>query len=337
MRGSRVLLLGATGFVGHYTSALLHALGAHVIGSTRKSTLDDESNPHLVGRVDGSGGGGSGERGSWKSDESVAHAGVSAAGVSQWVTVDIADRESVGRALENVAPDIVINSSRHGFARGESGFGPMWSVNLFGVANVLDALASFPGVKCVQVGSSTEYEPSSLPLAEDAPERPVGDFGRTKAAASRLVTTWAMGSGRDAAIVRPFKIYGPGEHSFRFLPALFRALTDGVALPLAENTRRDYVHAWDVASSVIRAATVASPEVPCFSVGTGASHSPHEVVALAEAVTGRRVPIAEGGLEADPIDAPEWRADTSRMEREWGWVPDISLEEGLRSWWQQIS
>ena len=298
------LLFGASGFVGRYTGALLSALGVRVVGAT--SATPEDVAPH--------------------------------SGINSWVRADLGDSKSLNAALDDVKPDLVINSARHGFARGaEESFEPMWSVNALGVGYLLEALREYPQARIVQVGSSTEYQPSSKPLAENSPKEPVGDFGRSKVAASALVTSWARGFGRKAAIVRPFKIYGPGEHRHRFLPTLFDAVLTGTQVPLAEGTRRDYVHVWDVAGSIVRAALVASDEVPEFSVGTGVSHSPADVVELVESITGKQVAIAPGAMPSDPIDVAEWRADTTAMRQQLGWMPEVSLEEGLHAWWQQIS
>lgn len=304
LTGRKFLLLGATGFVGHYTRVLLEAVGATVVLSTHQSI--PQFPPGSLG-------------------------------LANWITLDIADKESTSRGLDSVRPDYVINAARHGFARGESEFPPMWNVNVKGVENLLDALIDHPEATLVHVGSSTEYGPSDKPMAEDHPLNPIGAFGRTKALATGLVEAWAKGFARKAGVVRPFKIYGPGEHSFRLIPSALHAVTHGVPLPLLENSRRDYIHVWDVASSIIRVALIASAKVPILNVGTGVSHSPREVIRLLEEVTGRKVPLVADVIDADPIDATEWYAETSRMQADLAWSPDVGLREGLKSWWETIS
>lgn len=319
----RVVVFGASGFLGRYVSALLRGLEVAVVATSRRSRDTDQ--PSLVGQRQGD------RSRTFSQGENVADEAI------EWSNVDVTDQASVTDALDRFEPTIVINCSREGFARGHFAFHPLWATNTVGTVRILEALTGHPETVFVQVGSSTEYEPSNSPLSPESPVGPLGDFGRTKAVASDLIQTWAMGFGRRATVVQPFKIYGPGEQSFRFLPRVFQSITDGTALHLVENSRRDYVHAWDVAAAIIRACSAASPEVPRFTVGTGVSHSPRDVVSIVESVTGKVVGVLASELKREPIDVPEWRADTSKMEQIWGWAPEVSLEEGLRLWWQTIS
>jgi nucleoside-diphosphate-sugar epimerase len=62
-----------------------------------------------------------------------------------------------------------------------------------------------------------------IPLREDAPCRPVSDYGRSKASAEQLVTAWAAATGRGALTLRIGNIYGPGSAWF-LQPALLALL-----------------------------------------------------------------------------------------------------------------
>lgn len=303
LRGKTALLLGARGFVGHYLSTLLTSVGVRVVGTTT-----------VPGKVP-----------------------APTAGVRHWLSADSTNQDSLKSAFDAARPDMVINLSRHGFPRGDSDFSSMWAANTVGVMNLLNVLSGFPQCTLIQVGSSTEYEPSAGALGAETPIRPVGDFGRTKAAASLLVETWATGHGRPASVVRPFTIYGPGQHSNRFLPVLFRAVEAGKKVSLVGDTRRDYVHAGDVATSILRASLLASEKVPQFAVGTGVSFSPREVVAFVEETVGRKISIARRAKASDPIDVPEWRADSHDLRQRLGWECQVALQDGIEAWWRKIS
>jgi len=60
---------------------------------------------------------------------------------------------------------------------------------------------------------------------------------------------------RQAGVVRPFSIYGPGGQPHKLVPTLLRCAERGEVFPmLADVSRRDLVHVGDVADGCVRAA-----------------------------------------------------------------------------------
>ena len=84
----------------------------------------------------------------------------------------------------------------------------------------------------IRLGSSTEYGELAGPMAEDAPLRPRGFFGATKAAGSLLLVAAAQERGLRSAVLRAFQVYGPDDHPGRFVPTVLRAARAGEVLPL---------------------------------------------------------------------------------------------------------
>ena len=99
----------------------------------------------------------------------------------------------------------------------------------------------------VRLGSSTEYGQQAGPMDEDAPLRPRGFFGTTKAAGSRAVAAAAAERGLRCAVLRAFQVYGPLDHPGRLVPSALQAARTGTVLPLTEaGRRRDWVFVDDV-------------------------------------------------------------------------------------------
>src|SRR5438067_79943 len=83
------------------------------------------------------------------------------------------------------------------------------AMNVAGTANVLAAARAEGVRKVVFVSSSGVYGvPTTVPVTEDHPERPLGAYGRSKIEAERLCLDWA-GGGRDVTVLRPMSLFGP--------------------------------------------------------------------------------------------------------------------------------
>ncbi len=102
----------------------------------------------------------------------------------------------------------------------------LWAANVEGTARALH-LAETLDIPYVVFASSIEAQglgsDDEIPLREDAPCRPVSDYGRSKASAEQLVTAWAAATGRGTLVLRIGNIYGPGSAWF-LQPALLALL-----------------------------------------------------------------------------------------------------------------
>ncbi|TFV63734.1 UNVERIFIED_ORG: NAD(P)-dependent oxidoreductase [Bacillus sp. AZ43] len=187
----------------------------------------------------------------------------------------------------------------------------------------------------VRLGSSTEYAASPHPLAEDAALEPRGFFGATKAAGSLLLQAAAAERGVRAAVLRAFQVYGPHDHPTRLVPVVLAAARTGATVPLpAAVSRRDWVWVGDVVDACVRAAVADDlPGGTVLNIGTGVQTSVADLVATAEAVTGRRIATAAGAHPGRDWDTADWVADRSAAGRMLGWEPTVDLAEGLARTW----
>ncbi|HYH23114.1 MAG TPA: UDP-glucose 4-epimerase GalE [Azospirillum sp.] len=84
---------------------------------------------------------------------------------------------------------------------------------------------------------------------------------------------------------------------------------------------RDYVHVCDLAAAHLRVLDVLEERSVRYNLGNGRGHSVREVVACAERVTGRRVPVRIGARR--PGDPAVLVASSDRIRRELGWEPRL--------------
>ncbi len=246
--------------------------------------------------------------------------------------VDLADPLAAAAAVRAADPDVVFS-----LAAGRAKATPAERAATVAVNTspwLVDALPD----RCravVRLGSSTEYAAGPAPLTEDAPLRPRGFFGATKAAGSLLLQAAAAERGVRSAVLRAFQVYGPGDHPTRLVPVVLAAARTGSAVPLpAGVSRRDWVWVGDVVDACVRAALADHlPPGAVLNVGTGVQTSVPELVATAERVTGRPIATAPGAHPGRSWDTADWVCDPRAARELLGWTPAVGLEEGLARTW----
>ncbi|MBZ5589085.1 MAG: NAD(P)-dependent oxidoreductase [Acidobacteriia bacterium] len=298
LRGKRVLVTGASGFLGaNLCRTLLHA-GASVHAAVRPS-----SELFRLGDV---------------TYEVKIHA------------FDLCDREAVHRAVVNVRPTFVFHAAAHTAVHHQANVASEAADTVTATAQLLDAVAAVGCERLVHVGSSLEYGPADRPHREDDALRPSTLRGATKAAATLLVLQQAREGTVAAVVVRPFSIYGLWEPDCRLVPSAIRAAFTGEVLPLTKpGLRRDFVFVEDVCEACLCAALKDGVVGEAINLGTGRQTSNEELVALVERVTGLTVKVAVGAFSARVSDRGFWAADTGKAERLLGWVAGHSLTDGL--------
>lgn len=248
---------------------------------------------------------------------------------------DLTDCEALQAAVRAADPDVVLHLAAARAWATPADRAASAAVNTSSGLWLVDAL----GPRCravVRLGSSTEYAESAGPMDENAPLRPRGLFGATKAAGSLLLAAAARARGLRSADLRAFQVYGPGDHPARLVPTMLAAARSGTPLPLtAPGRRRDWVWVGDVVDACVRAAQADDlPAGTVLNIGTGTQTSNEELVALTERVTGRRVDARVGAHPGRSWDTASWVADPRAAREQLGWRPAVDLREGLLRCWQ---
>jgi nucleoside-diphosphate-sugar epimerase len=242
--------------------------------------------------------------------------------------VDLRDRIAVADLFAAVRPDYVFNLVR---GRGEATPGERWTVlesTLWATASVIEAATAVGARRLVQIGSPTEYGPTSGRVTEDTALSPTTLFGAAKGAATLLCLA-AAASERLPAVLRPFVVYGPGSPANRLIPSAIAAAMNGSELPLTRpGLRRDWIFVHDVVDACL-AALDGGADGEVVNVATGVQHTNEEVVDLVERATRRRVRRQAGAEPERPWDSTSWVADVGKAERLLGWKAKTPLERGI--------
>jgi dTDP-6-deoxy-L-talose 4-dehydrogenase (NAD+) len=178
------------------------------------------------------------------------------------------------------------------------------------------------------LGTCVEYRRGREPLSEDTtPLAPTSLYARCKNQMREQLEEDAASLGFTLGWGRVFYPYGVGEHPARLCSSLIRKLTAGEPVMLrTPDSTKDYLHIRDLADALLL--VTERRFRGCINLGTGVGIT---VRALAQMLAGAldRIGLVTEAQspERDPLDFVV--AEASRL-RSLGWQPRVSLNEGLR-------
>jgi UDP-glucose 4-epimerase len=229
----------------------------------------------------------------------------------------------------------------------------VFSVNVGGTANVLEAARLGKMRRVVYIGSASEYgrRPDLRPIGEEE-ENVEGMYAETKFLGHRLGQRYRQVFGLDVLTVRVSSTYGPNTrfNTFRGLAGntliahLCRAVAFGqeVTLNSGGDHRRDWTYAADTAQGVCLAFTALAPRYTVYNVASGRHHTVAEVIeAIRRIEPHADINVRPGHWEDDAFhEAGNLRGvlDIGRACLDLGYAPRYTLEDGLREyieWWRQ--
>jgi nucleoside-diphosphate-sugar epimerase len=318
----RVLLTGATGFIGLNLAEKLLARGHRVRALVRASSRTG---------------------------------GLESLGV-ELARGDVTRPDALPAAVDGC--DLVIHLAGLVKAIGREEY---FRVNALGTRGLAKACAGArPRPRLVLLSSLAAAGPAApgRPRREEDPPAPVSLYGESKLAAEREVQ--ALAGRVEAVIVRPPIVYGPGDKEL--LPALFRMARLGVVLKAGLGDKRySLIHVEDLCDAILAAAERGKPvglegHEGTYFVSDGAEHAWEDVaraaldalgargrvVAVPEAVSwllaaGSTVASGLTGVPAmlsfdkmNEIRQAAWTCAVDRARRELGFAPRYALAEGMR-------
>jgi len=191
-------------------------------------------------------------------------------------------------------------------------------------------------LRFVYASSSSVYgETQQLPMSEDHPTAPVSPYGVTKLAAEHLARLYWINFQVPTVSLRYFTVYGPGQRPDMAFHRLIKAMLRGeefVVYGDGDQTR-DFTFISDAVAANLAAAERGQAG-GIYNIGGGSRVTLNEVIALLEKIIGRRARLRHG--EPQKGDVRHTYADTSRARQDFGYVPQVGLEEGLRAQAQWI-
>jgi nucleoside-diphosphate-sugar epimerase len=170
-----------------------------------------------------------------------------------------------------------------------------------GSLRLLEACAAAGVSRLVGVGSCFEYEFTDHALSEASPVGPGTLYAASKVAVRYLGEQRAALLGLSFAWARIFYLYGPFEDERRLVPAVIHALLRGQPVDITSGKGvRDFLHVGDVASGLLTIAE--STLTGVVNVGSGEPVTIRQVVETLESLTGRPGLARFGARPDNPTD-----------------------------------
>ena len=292
----KVVVTGGAGFIGSHLVDLLLSLGNDIVVMDNFSTGRAENLKQVIGKID-----------LVDCDLSVPGPWIEKLEKCDWI-FHLA-------ALADIVPSIQQPN-------------PYFRSNVIGTLNLLQAAANSSVTRFVYAASSSCYGiPDMYPTSEKAEIRPQYPYALTKRMGEELVLHWAQVYKVPAVSTRFFNVYGPrsrtsGTYGAVFGVFLAQKLNKQPFTVVGDGTQtRDFTYVTDVAAALVAVAK-SSMVNEVYNVGSGKSISVNRLIELLD---GDKVHIPRRPGE------PECTfADIRKIERDIGWKPKISIEEGVK-------
>jgi len=318
----QVLVTGAAGFIGAATARVLLERGDEVVGI---DNLNDYYDPALKrARL---------ERLASRFDNRF-----------RFEPVDFADADALNDLAQRSEFDRIVHLGAQAGVR-YSIENPAAYVrsNLVGHCNMLELARQRRSSHFVYASSSSAYGSNkTLPLrVEDRVDQPLSMYAATKKADELLSESYASLYKLPATGLRFFTVYGPWGRPDMAMWIFTRALYAGEPLPLFNRgeMRRDFTYIDDIVRGVV--ACLDGPPADDGAEKAGGSTSPHavynignhrsedlmRVVELLEQATGKTAVLSRQPMQ--PGDVKETFADISAIERDHGFQPTTTIDEGV--------
>lgn len=295
---SRIVVTGASGFIGAHTARCLAGKGAHVLAWIRP-----QSDP-------------------WRLRELAVGC--------QIIEADMESDDSVSTAMAESRPDAVLHCAWRGVGNAARNEPFQIQANLRPIVHLLQTAAMNGCKRFIGLGSQAEYGPQSGAIRETAPTEPTSLYGASKLSACHLTRIMADQLGVGFSWIRIFSTYGPLEDGAWMIPYLIRTLLRREKPSLTAAAQRwDFLFVRDAAEAI--AGVVMEPTATgVYNLGSGGTSVLRDAILLIRDFIDPTLPIGFGEVPYRPDQVMHLEADVARLAAAIGWSARTSLGDGIR-------
>lgn len=280
-----------------------------------------------------------------------------------FVKGNLADKALITRIFEQYHPEIVVNlGAQAGVRYSITNPDAYIESNMIGFYNILEACRHYPVEHLVYASSSSVYGSNKkVPYStDDKVDNPVSLYAATKKSNELMAHAYSKLYNIPSTGLRFFTVYGPAGRPDMAYFGFTNKLRDGKTIQIFNygNCKRDFTYVDDIVEGVVRVMKK-PPEkktgedglpVPPYAVYNIGNSNPENLLDFVQILSEELV--RAGVLPADydfdahkelvpmqPGDVPITYADTSALERDFGFKPHTPLREGLRKfaeWYKEF-
>ena len=302
LSGARVLVTGASGFIGSHLTRRLVDDGADVHALT--SAVSSVYPTRLVGLR----------------DDIVLHEG------------NLNDQGAMRALARVVRPEYVFHLGAY------THVGKSWEridectqTNVAGTVNLLRAIEDTGYRRLVFTGTSEIYGAIEVPFREDAAVDPGSPYAVSKYAAERFCRMLHRGRGWPIVLLRPFNAYGPAQSPDRVIPEVIVRALEGRELQMTSGTQtREFNYVVDLVDGFVRTALTPGIEGELLNLGCGEEIAVADLATKILALMGDPIEVKIGALPERPNEIPRMCSDSTKARELLGWEPAHTLDDGLQ-------
>lgn len=280
--------------------------------------------------------------------------------VSDWTFIEgnLADKELINSMFKQYKPDIVVNLAAQAGVRYSITNPDVYiESNIIGFQNILEACRHHPVEHLVYASSSSVYGGNEkVPFStEDKVDNPVSLYAATKKSNELFAHAYSKLYDIPTTGLRFFTVYGPAGRPDMAYFGFTNKLINGETIEIFNygNCKRDFTYVDDIVEGVKRV-MYGAPEkkvgsdglpVPPYAIYNIGNSQPENLLDFVQILSEE---LVEAGVLPDdfdfeahkklvpmqPGDVPVTYADTSALERDFGFSPKTSLRDGLRNFAQ---
>lgn len=271
-----------------------------------------------------------------------------------FVKGDIADKATIDALFEEYRPAVVVNlAAQAGVRYSITNPDAYIQSNLIGFYNILEACRHWPVEHLVYASSSSVYGGNKkVPFStDDRVDNPVSLYAATKKSNELMAHCYSKLYDIPSTGLRFFTVYGPAGRPDMAYFGFTNKLLKGQTIQIFNygNCRRDFTYVDDIVEGIVRVMEGAPekkkgedglpvPPYAVYNIGGGQPESLLDFVQiLQEELVRAGVLPSDFDFEAhkelvpmQPGDVPTTYADSTALERDFGFTPKITLREGLR-------
>ncbi|MEM8822488.1 MAG: dTDP-glucose 4,6-dehydratase [Pseudomonadota bacterium] len=283
-----------------------------------------------------------------------------------FVKADIRDRATLDAVFTEYRPDAVMHLAAESHVdRSIDGPGAFVQTNVTGTYNMLEAARAywtaaskpcgfrFHHISTDEVFGSLPADPS-IKFTEDTPYDPRSPYSASKAASDHLVRAWHETYGLPIILTNCSNNYGPFHFPEKLIPVIILNALAGKPLPIYGDGSnvRDWLYVEDHAEALLLALTKGAVG-RSYNIGGENERSNLQLVKTLCGILDQRRPKASGSyadqitfVEDRPGHDARYAIDPTRIRRELGWQPSVTVEEGLaltvdwyldnEAWWRAL-
>lgn len=272
-----------------------------------------------------------------------------------FVKGNIADKVLINELFEKYKPSIVVNlAAQAGVRYSITNPDAYIESNLVGFFNILEACRNYPVEHLVYASSSSVYGSNKkVPYStDDKVDNPVSLYAATKKSNELMAHAYSKLYNIPSTGLRFFTVYGPAGRPDMAYFGFTNKLVKGETIKIFNygNCKRDFTYVDDIVEGVVRVMQKAPDKkngedglpIPPYAVYNIGNQNPENLLdfvqILSEELVRAGVLPENYDFEAhkelvamQPGDVPVTYADTSALERDFGYKPSTNLREGLRN------